>query len=309
MDLSQENNIQKQPDSVIKYKNLSIKCLILKKILKNRNILKFYFNLYKNKTKNIQNEKPDQTPIENNNIFINNRKKINIQMTKNFNINFISQKDNYKHFALDKLFMKKEEIRKKTLSKFFFKFIYISKYFKLYEEIKAKEKEINEEKENENEIKVEEEEKEDKNEQKRSKLQSIINKYERNYNILFRNLFKEWKLRGIIFKMKGIAKDIKKKKKLKKKIREKIARATLNSLKKKTATLQSAHEFSYNINKQQELENIQNDDNKGPKNNKEDTNDKINKITEDNKNVNNNNNNNDNIEEQDDSESSFGLDD
>ena len=136
--------------------------------------MKFYFNIYKNKTKNIKNEKPDQTAIENNNIFINNRKKINIQMTKNFNINFISQKDNYKHFVLDKLFMKKEEIKKKTLSKFFFKFIYISKYFKLYEDIKAKEKEINEEKENE--IKVEEEEKEDNNEQKRSKLQSIINK-------------------------------------------------------------------------------------------------------------------------------------
>ena len=315
LDLSQENNIQKQPDHIVKYKKLCLKCLILKKILKNRNILKIYFNKYKNKTFNIQNEKPDQTTIENNNIFINNRKKINIQMTKNFNINFISQKDNYKHFILDKLFMKKEEIKKKTLSKFFFKFIYISKYFKLFEDIKTKEKEINEENEieKENEIKEEEEENkkiEDINEQKRSKLQSIINKYERNYNILFRNLFKEWKLRGIIFKMKGIAKDIKKKKKLKKKIREKIARATLNSLKKKTATFQSAHEFSYNINKQQELENMQNDDNKDPKNNnKEDTKDKLSK-TEDNKNDNNNNNNNnDIIEEQDDSESSFGLDD
>ena len=140
-------------------------------------------------------------------------------------------------------------------------------------------------------------------------MQSIINKYERNYNILFRNLFKEWKLRGIIFKMKRIAKDIKKKKKLKKKIREKIARATLNSLKKKSETFQSAHEFSYIINKQQELENIQNDDNKDPKNNKQDTNDKQNKITEDNKNENNNNNNIDNTDEQDYSESSFGLDD
>jgi len=312
LDLSQENNIQKKSDSLIKYKKLCLKCLILKKILKNRNILKIYFNKYKNKIIHLRNEKPDQTTIENNNIFINNRKKINIQMTRNFNINFISQKDNYKHFILDKLFMKKEEIKKKTLSKFFFKFIYISKYFKLFEDIKTKEKEINEEKENEKENEIKEEEKEeieDINEQKRSKLQSIISKYERNYNILFRNLFKEWKMRGIIFKMKGIAKDIKKKKKLKKKIREKIARATLNSLKNKTATFQSAHEFSYNINKQQESENIQNDDNKDVKNNKEDTNDKLNKITEDNKNENNNNNNNDNIEEQDDSESSFGLDD
>ena len=317
LDLSQENNNPKQPDSVVKYKKLCLKCLILKKILKNRNILKIYFHKYKNIIINIKNGKTDQATIENNNIFINNRKKINIQMTKNFNINFISQKDNYKHFILDKLFMKKEEIKKKTLSKFFFKFIYISKYFKLFEDIKTKEKEINEEKEKEkargkeNEIKVEEEKKkeeiEDINERKRSKLQSIINKYERNYNILFRNLFKEWKLRGIIFKMKGIAKDIKKKKKLKKKIREKIARATLNSLKNKTATFQSAHEFSYNIKKQEELGNLQNDDKKEP--NKEDTNDKPSKITEDIKNENSQNNNNDIIEEQDDSESSFGLDD
>ena len=309
LDLSQENNIQKQSDSLIKFKKLCIKCLILKKILKNRNILKVYFNKYKNIIINLQNEKPEQTTIENNNIFINNRKKINIQMTKNFNINFISQKDNYKHFILDKLFMKKEEIKKKTLSKFFFKFIYISKYCKLFEDIKTKEKEINEEKEKQNELKVEEEEgkKEDINQQKRIILQSIINKYERNYNILFRNLFKEWKLRGIIFKMKAIAKDIKKKKKLKKKIREKIARATLNSLKNKTASFQSAHEFSYNINKKQELENTDNNDNKEPKSN---TN--VIKITEDNKNENNindNNDNKDNIEEQDDSESSFGLDD
>ena len=114
-------------------------------------------------------------------------------------------------------------------------------------------------------------------------------------------------MRGIIFKMKGIAKDIKKKKKLKKKIREKIARATLNSLKNKTATFQSAHEFSYNIKKQEELGNLQNDDKKEP--NKEDTNDKPSKITEDIKNENSQNNNNDIIEEQDDSESSFGLDD
>lgn len=75
-------------------------------------------------------------------------------MTKNFNINFISQKDNYKHFILDKLFMKKEEIKKKTLLKYFYKFIFISKYLKIFEGIKdkdkskdkPKEKEINEEK-------------------------------------------------------------------------------------------------------------------------------------------------------------------
>lgn len=63
-----------------------------------------------------------------------------------------------------------------------------------------------------NEIKIKEEKEEDESEQKRNKLQSIINKYERNYNILFRNSFKEWKLRGVIVKMKSIAKAIKKKK-------------------------------------------------------------------------------------------------
>ena len=49
--------------------------------------------------------------------------------------------------------------------------------------------------------------------------------------------------------MKGIAKELKKKKKLKKKIRDKMAKETLNNLKNKTATFQSAHEFSYKIDK------------------------------------------------------------
>ena len=55
--------------------------------------------------------------------------------------------------------------------------------------------------------------------------------------------------------MKGVAKEIKKKKKLKKKIRDKLAKETLNKLKNKTATFQSAHEFSYKIDKTQKNEN------------------------------------------------------
>ena len=326
LDLSQDD-IQIQSHSSIKLKKLYIKCLVLKKTLKNRNILEAYFNKYKN-INNIKNEKPDKTTIENNNIFINNRKNINIQMTKNFNINFISQKDNYKHFILDKLFMKKEEIKKKTLLKYFYKFIFISKYLKIFEGIKdkdkskdkPKEKEINEEKKI-NEIKIKEEKEEDESELKRNKLQSIINKYERNYNILFRNSFKEWKLRGVIVKMKSIAKAIKKKKKLKKKIREKIAKANLKNLKNKTANFQSAHEFSYNIDKtKQDEEKIQNN-NETDENNKKGANDNLGEIKEENKdgdnentkknnNISYKNNNNENIiEEQDNSESSFGLDD
>ena len=329
LDLSQDD-IQIQSHSSVKLKKLYIKCLVLKKTLKNRNILEAYFNKYKS-INNIKNEKTDKTTIENNNIFINNRKNINIQMTKNFNINFISQKDNYKHFILDKLFMKKEEIKKKILLKYFYKFIFISKYLKIFEGIKdkdkenendkPKEKEINEEKEKEIKVKQEEKEKEqDENELKRNILQSIINKYERNYNILFRNSFKEWKLRGVIVKMKSIAKEIKKKKKLKKKIREKMAKATLKNLKNKTASFQSAHEFSYNIDKtKQEEEKLQNN-NTIDENNKKDTNDNLSEIKEENKDENNYNNNKNNninnknntieniIEEQDDSESSFGLD-
>ena len=78
-------------------------------------------------------------------------------------------------------------------------------------------------------------------------MQSLIDKYERNYRFLFKNVYREWKLRTVIFKMKGVAKEYKKRKKLKKKIRDKIAKETLNNLKNKTAMLQSAHEFSYKI--------------------------------------------------------------
>ena len=68
---------------------------------------------------------------------------------------------------------------------------------------------------------------------KKNILQSIINKYERNYVFKLRKTYKEWRLRGVIFKMKTVAKEIKKKKKLKKKIRDKMAKETLNNLKNK----------------------------------------------------------------------------
>ena len=294
LDLSQEDNIQLLSFSKLKYLNL--KCLILKNFIKNGNILKIYFNKYRN---NIEKEKEKVSSIENNNIFINNRNKINMQMAKNFNINFFSQDDNYKYFILYKFFLKKDRLKKDILSKYIFKFFYIAKYLKLFENIKNKEQEINKEKEI-NEI----EKKEENNELKRSKLQSIIDKYERNIDFLFRNTYKEWKLRSVLFKMKDIAKEIKKRKKLKKKIREKIAKQTLNNLKNKTSAFQSAHELSYKIGKQKEEENQKNDSKKDE---------------EFDKNENNNNNNNDNVietkekekneNEQDDSESSFGLDD
>jgi hypothetical protein len=298
LDLSQEDNIQMHSFSKLKYLNL--KCLILKKFLKNGNILKIYFNKYRN---NIIKEKDKVNSIENNNIFINNRNKINMQMAKNFNINFFSQDDNYKYFILYKFFLKKDKLKRDILSKYIFKFFYISKYLKLFENIKNKEQEINKEKEINEAEKIKE-----NNELKRSKLQSIIDKYERNIDFLFRNTYKEWKLRSVLFKMKDIAKEIKKRKKLKKKKREKIAKQTLNNLKNKVSTFESAHELSYKIGKEKEqespeLENKKND----PKKDKELD-----------KNGNNNNNNdnmteikekNENDNDQDDSESSFGLDD
>ena len=141
-------------------------------------------------------------------------------------------------------------------------------------------------------------------------MQSIIDKYERNYYFLYKNAYKEWRLRSVIFKMKGIAKDIKRKKKLKKKIREKIARATLNNLKNKTAIFQSAHEFSYKIDKtnntKDDLEKLKNKNEGNTEEiNKKDTNNKDNiyKIKEE------KTENNTEDQEQDDSESSFGLDD
>ena len=298
LDLSQEDNIQIQ--SFSKLKNLNLKCLILKKFLKNGNILKIYFNKYRN---NIIKEKDKVNSIENNNIFINNRNKINMQMAKNFNINFFSQDDNYKYFILYKFFLKKDKLKRDILSKYIFKFFYMSKYLKLFENIKNKEQEINKEKEINEAEKIKE-----NNELKRSKLQSIIDKYERNIDFLFRNTYKEWKLRSVLFKMKDIAKEIKKRKKQKKKIREKIAKQTLNNLKNKTSTYESAHELSYKIGKEKEQENQELENKKnGTK-----------KDEELDKNENGNNNNMTEIKEktekenendQDDSESSFGLDD
>ena len=299
LDLSQDDNNQMHSFSKLKYLNL--KCLILKKFLKNGNILKIYFNKYRN---NIikEKDKDKANSIENNNIFINNRNKINMQMAKNFNINFFSQDDNYKYFILYKFFLKKDKLKKDILSKYIFKFFYISKYLKLYESIKNKEQEMNKEK------KINEIEKIEKNnELKRSKLQSIIDKYERNIDFLFKNTYKEWKLRSVLFKMKDIAKEIKKRKKLKKKIREKMAKQTLNNLKNKASTFQSAHELSYKIDKEKGKENHDLDNQKNDSKKDEEL--------DKNENSNNNNNvtetkeKNENENDQDDSESSFGLDD
>ena len=220
VDLTQDINIQTQSMNKLKY--LYLKCIFFKKVLKNKNSLKIYFNKYRNNIKKLRKK----YSIENNNIFINNKKKINIQMAKNLNINFISQNDNYKHFILHKLFMKKEQKQLNIIPKYFYKYYYISKY-------------INEK----------EEEKEEMNIKKNKILKGIIKKKENKNEYILRKIIKEWKLRGIIFKMKGVAKELKKKKKLKKKIRDKIAKATLNNLKNKTANFQSAHEFSYKIDK------------------------------------------------------------
>ena len=276
-DFGMEDNLQFQSSSKLKY--LYLKCLVFKKILKNRNLMKTYFNKYKNNAKKIKTYK-----IENNNIFIDNKKKINIQMAKNFNINFISQNDNYKQFFLYKLFIKKEKEKLKMISKFFYKFFFIAKNMKFSadEEKKQteKEKEI---------IK-------NKNEQKKNILQSIIDKYERNYIIMSKSAYREWRLRSVIFKMKGVAKEIKRKKKLKKKIRDKIAKETLNNLKNKTAKFQSAHEFSYKIDK---INNKEMNNSKAEENKKE----KINTIKEEDEKIENN------VDEQEDSGDSLGLDD
>ena len=218
VDLTQTEDTQTQIESKTKLKYLYLKCIFFKKVLKNKNALRIYFNKYKNNIKKLKKK----FSIENNNIFINNKKKINIQMAKNLNINFISQNDNYKHFMLYKLIMKKAQKMSNIIPKYFYKYYYKSKI------IDNKEKE---------EIK------------KRRILRNIIDKKEKYNEFIKRKTLKEWKLRGVIFKMKGVAKELKKKKKLKKKIRDKMAKETLNNLKNKTANFQSAHEFSYKIDK------------------------------------------------------------
>ena len=275
-DFGKEDSLQFQSSSKLKY--LYLKCLVFKKILKNRNLMKIFFNKYRNNAKKVKTYK-----IENNNIFIDNKKKINIQMAKNFNINFISQNDNYKNFFLYKLFIKKEKEKLKIISKFFYKFFFIAKNIKVTEE---EEKKKNEEKK---------EIIKNKNEQKQNILKSIIDKYERNSYFLTKSKYREWKLRSVIFKMKAVAKEIKRKKKLKKKIRDKIAKETLNNLKNKTAMFQSAHEFSYKIDKTNKDGNkLKTEENKKVG---------INIIKEeDEKNENN-------LDEQEDSGDSLGLDD
>ena len=150
----------------------------------------------------------------------------------------------------------------------------------------------------EEKVKKEEETKviKNENEQKKNILKSLMDKYERNYRFLCKNVYREWKLRTVIFKIKGVAKEYKKRKKLKKKIRDKIAKETLNNLKNKTAMLQSAHEFSYKIDKTDN----KSENNKLLKSEGNQIKEGINMIKEkDEKNGNNN-------EDQEDSES-FGL--
>ena len=235
LNMAYEDNLLNQ--SLIKLKYLFLKSLLFKKILKSRNIQKKYFNKYRNNVKKSKNYK-----IENNNIFINNKKKINIQMAPNSTLNFISQNENYKHFLLYKLFLRKEKVENRILSKYFYNYYYKSKYFTINEK--------KEEEKKENEKKLIEE----KKIKKKNLLQSIIDKYERNSAFLIKKTYKEWRLRSILFKIKGVAKEIKKKKKLKKKIRDKMAKETLNNLKNKTAQFQSAHEFSYKIDKTNKIE-------------------------------------------------------
>ena len=284
-DFGMKENSKIQNISKLKY--IYLKCLVFKKILKNRNLMKTFFNKYKYNAKKVKTYK-----IENNNIFINNRKKLNIQVAKNFDINFISKNENYKHFLLYILFLKKEKEKLQTFSKKFYKFYYTIKYMKISEGKKKEKKET--------EILVEKE----KQEQKRNVLQSIINKSERNFKIICKNKVKEWRLRSVIFKMKGVAKEIKRKKKLKKKIRDKLAKATLNNLKNKTSMFQSAHEFSYKIDKTNNTDDSINSQNK--KIIKTEINEikeeEAEKIKEENR-----GNNGNNTDDQEDSEESFGL--
>ena len=225
VDLTQPDDKQTQSNSKLKY--LSLKCIFFKKALKDRNSLKIYFNKYRNNIKKLKKK----YSIENNNIFINNKKKINIQMAKNLNINFISPNDNYKHFLLFKLFTKKEQKQFNIVPKYFYKYYYISNITnkETIEEIDTKKRRI---------------------------LKSLVDKKENNNKLIKRNIIKQWKLRGKIFKMKGAQKELKRRKKLKKKIRDKIAKEALNNLKNKTATFQSAHEFSYKIDKIDKKEDI-----------------------------------------------------
>ena len=228
VDLTQSDDTQIKSISKLKY--LYLKCIFFKKVLKNRNSLKIYFNKYRNNIKKLKKK----YSIENNNIFIDNQKKINIQMAKNLNINFISTNDSYKHFMLFKLFMKREQKQSNMIPKYFYKYYYLSKY-------------------------KNEETKEENDSKKARLLKSFINKKEKNNEFILRNTIKEWKLRGVLFKMKGAAKELKKKKKLKKKIRDRKARETLNNLKIKAASFQNTHEFSYKIDKIDKIDKKEDD--------------------------------------------------
>ena len=227
LNMAYEDNLLKQ--SLIKLKYLYLKSLVFKKILKNRNFQKKYFTKYRDNVKKIKNYK-----IENNNIFINNKKKINIQMTSNSTLNFISQFKNNKNYLLYKIVLRKEKTENKILSKYFYNYYYKTKFMNNAD--KAEEEKMQ---------KIEE----NKQIKKSKLLKSIIDKYKRNALFLYKKTYNEWKLRSVILKIKGAAKEMKKKRKMKKKIRDKMAKESLNNLKNKTAMFRNTHEFSYKIDK------------------------------------------------------------
>ena len=266
-DLTQQNKKRNSLSLInIEYLNklkiLYIKCIILKVITKHENILKKKFTQYKNIVLN-------QGNINNN--INNNYNELEI-ISKHISIYYLAKKSNCKKFAISKLINEKETLNKKILYKYFYKFYYISKFSKTQEDVNLnfnnKSKKF---KTTEIQLVIIDDNKKTNNEKStindskkeliKKLLTSIFHKYERNIYLLFKNCLFEWKLRSIIFKMKTIAREIKRKKKLKKKNRDKLAKETLNKLKQKSEMLQSAHEFSYKIDKIENKNNIKQEDN------------------------------------------------
>ena len=247
-DLTQHEKIRRSlslinVEYIDKLKILYIKCLILKAITKYKNLLKKKFLQYKDKVFSQDN--------------INNGLKV---IPKYITINYLSKKMNNKKYIISNLIVKKEIKRKKILYKYLYKFYYISKFLKLeddknrnlknrFKNFKITKNKLVIKGSNKNKITYNEKINDNKNELIKKLLFSIFHKYERNIYLRSRNILFEWKLRSVIFKMKNVAKEIKRKKKLKKKNREKLAKETLNKLKQKNEMLQSAHEFSYKIDK------------------------------------------------------------
>ena len=68
VDLTQTEDIKTQIESKTKLKYLYLKCIFFKKVLKNKNVLRIYFNKYKNNIKklkkkySIENNKENKYP-------------------------------------------------------------------------------------------------------------------------------------------------------------------------------------------------------------------------------------------------------